>query len=466
MGNFRLKISVVIFFLAYLPSLSFAITGQGYGDDEAFAKREALSHISSQISVQVRNRFQSSQSSDSQKGESQRVENVIETHSDLPILGAVITVDKKGGRMFATATLAPEKSLPLYEKRMGSLRVRITEIYAGLKKAADNAEKYDSIMESLSLLDEFEKLNVVAVFLGGNPEGPGTSETELRQMLRGVTKTADSLEMAAKILSAGMTQSGIYVYPAKTRHSSEITQFASVLKDKMAIGLKISKFPQNAAYFLIGEYEASGDGIDVTYHLVDTSAMSEKTNTVRIVKKAYGGLQTEPTTADFDKLLQSGVALSGNLRVEISSNLGSRDLLFHEGDEVEFMVKLNEPGYFYIVGHTVKEEEKNSYLLELHEGDGPRRFVYFVNADDANKWISMGKFDVVRPFGVESLQVFASNKDIVDSLPAVSLDKKTGLHLISTSPKEGVLKTRAVIKKLSKTAQTSEGSLVFTTMAK
>ena len=38
--------------------------------------------------------------------------------------------------------------------------------------------------------------------------------------------------------------------------------------------------------------------------------------------------------------------------------------MFEEGEIIEIYVKVNKPGYFYIVGHTFAGEEPFSYLLE------------------------------------------------------------------------------------------------------
>lgn len=468
------RISLPLFLLLFQTELFAAdVVGQGWGDTEAAARKEALADISSRISITVRSKFKSTQTVNARttdKGKSETIgqvsENTVETDSELPILGADYVSRMEGSQISVQATLEASKSLPLYERRLDELRIRIAALKTGNAKGADAATQYSNIMRTLTLLDEFKKLNTVAIYLGGHPQDPGISEEALENQLRSVTKRVDSLDLAAQILTAGMNQPGVYILPAKTRQSNEVTPFAALLKDKMSANLKTALTPHDAFYMLMGQYQELADGMDVTYRLFDKNAIAQQANSVHISKNAYAGLETTPRTTDFEQLLKAGVAVSGDLRVAISSNLGSHDLLFNEGDEVEFFVKLNESGYFYVVGHTAKTSESNSYLVELHQAEGPRKFVYFVNADDANKWISIGKFRVVAPFGVEGIQVIASSKDLVDALPAAALDPSSGLYFVASSPKEGILKTRAIIKKFPQTVQTSETSLIFTTKGK
>ncbi len=464
-----------IYFLAVLllfspPSFAAQLTGQGWGDTEAAAKREALADISSRISVTVRSKLKNkktitSKIDDQKRSDSvnQVAESTVETESELPILGAEFNSQKAGEKFFVEATLDDARSQRLYEQRLSELRQQIAAAHGRFAKTQGNEAQYYLLMEMLTQLEEYKKLNTVAIYLGSAPAEPAVSEAVLRQQLRSVTQQVDSLDLAAKLLAADIAETGIYVFPAKARGADEITPFAALLKDKVGANLKTVREPYAATYTLTGEYAESADGIDVTYQLVDKDSSTLLSRSVRLARAAYAGLETKPKTVSFEQLLKAGVAISGDLHVDISTSQGKHDLLFTEGEEVELFVKLSEAGYFYVVGHTIKDSEKNSYLLELRDVEGPRKFVQFVNADDANKLISIGKFEVSVPFGVEGLQVFASSKDLLESLPPTRHDSASGLYLISASPQEGVTKTRALIKKKKQAAQTAEGSLIFTT---
>lgn len=464
----------LLLLLSLQPAVAAEIVGEGRGATEAAARKDALADLSSRISVTVKSNFKSNQklnvlTVNNKKAEvtSQSVVNSVETNSELPILGADFSLGAEGGQVTAKVVLDSAKSLPLYERRLDELRGRMSALNGRVAKEKTGSLQYAAIMDLLTLQDEFKKLNTVLSYLGGRVQISVVDEDALQQQLRAARTAVDSLDLAAQLLAEGMGDSVVYIFPARAGNSNEITQFSAIMRDKLSSYLKTAQTPREAAFTLLGQYEETGDGIDITYRLLDDSALAQKTNSVHLAKTAYAGIVTVPKTTDFDQLLKAGVAMTGNLRAEVSTNQGSRDLLFQEGDEIELMVKLSEQGYFYVVGHTVKDSEKSSYLVELREVEAPRKFVYFVNADDANKWISIGKFQIGAPFGVEALQVYSSNKDLAASLPSAKLDAASGLYLLAAADQQaGIVKTRAIFKKAAKTAQTSEASLMFTTRAR
>ena len=122
-------------------------------------------------------------------------------------------------------------------------------------------------------------------------------------------------------------------------------------------------------------------------------------------------------------------------------------------------------GYLYVVGYTQTDKQKQSYLLQLQESDGNSKFTKFINADDASRWVSLGVFTVEPPFGVESVQVVASNKEIT-SLPQTKYDEESGYYVISKDIKKALNATRGLKKKVSKKVETSEDVMSFTTMKK
>ncbi len=133
------------------------------------------------------------------------------------------------------------------------------------------------------------------------------------------------------------------------------------------------------------------------------------------------------------------------------------------------LLKVNKPGYFFVAGHIKNEENELSYLLDLADAPDDRRFVYFVNADEVNKWVSLGNFVVHPPYGIESLQVLASRNDLVDRLPAYTYDPDSEYYVLSGNIENSVAKTRGLKRKKLDTNNvepTSEAVLLFTTRKK
>jgi len=270
--------------------------------------------------------------------------------------------------------------------------------------------------------------------------------------------------MACKIMAKTFDENKIFIYPPLLINTTIASEFSSVFLEKLKSKLKSVKTPKDASYILMGEYVVTKNGLVLNYELLDTRTNEvKKSKTITINPIAYKYLKIKPKCIDFDMLLNNGIILSDKLKVQLNSNRGDQQLLFREGDTVELFVKLNKKGYFYIVGYTQTKDQKLSYLLELQEGNGNSRFVKFVNADDASRWISLGEFSVEPPFGVESLQVIASNKKI-RTLPAIKYDDKTGYYIISKDIKKALIQTRGLKKKCSKKAEFSEDVMSFTTM--
>ena len=204
----------------------------------------------------------------------------------------------------------------------------------------------------------------------------------------------------------------------------------------------------------------------VTVRVVNETGIILNTRVVKLDKTAYANINYRPTSIDFDKLLHDGYVVSSIFTAQISTNRGGEDLLFTEGETIELLVKLNRPGYFYIVSHN--NENASSYLIALnYDSTGKRQFIRYVNADDANKWISLGEFNATSPYGTENLQLIASSVDLISKLPAIQYDDTTGLHMLDThSASDAVRKTRALVPKRKGQVRSTEATLSFTTMAK
>ena len=147
---------------------------------------------------------------------------------------------------------------------------------------------------------------------------------------------------------------------------------------------------------------------------------------------------------------------------EIKTDAGRKYLNYEEGDELEFLVKLNQPGFFYIIGQSENDEMNITYLFEFDFENGRPVFIKSVKSDQANQWISLGRFTVSPPFGTETLRIVASNKPF-QCLPASSVNSKTGLSQLKQSISRGIT-IQPKCKPLAQDAKIAETILMIETM--
>ena len=417
------------------PVAAATIHAEARAATEQQAKREALVALADSILVNVQ-----SESSSYVEGSGKRQEALrISSRSDIPLIGVDITTVNAGAEVVCEASLDSGKSLALYDKKLNELLLEIASLDQRIANAAES-DRYELLTQALTDIEQYEKYRAVAELLGETKSmAPPRNRADTEAQLRALERSAPSIELAAQVLTKGMKADAAYIYPAVPYGSHEVTPFARVMRDRIAQRMPSVDSPEKTQTYFKGEYEILDSGIHLTYRLLDTNGNTLETRVATLSPAAYKGLQVKPATADFDRLLHEGVAVSSDFRAQITTNRGSEDVLFDEKDEVELMVKLNRPGYFYIVGYVVKKSENYSYLLEMEHADNDRRFVRYVNADDVNKWLSIGRFTVEPPFGVESLQIMASSDDPIDRLPTHPLDNKSELYVTASNAKQGII---------------------------
>ncbi|MFV2055582.1 MAG: hypothetical protein ACC707_03900 [Thiohalomonadales bacterium] len=465
MMNIKARLVVTVLgLLLCSPVFAVSITGAGYGNTNNQAKSNALATLSESILVEIKSSFDSFQTNQGRLEASRRVH----MQSDLPLLGANVIVIAKDKQYHATAVLNSDRSIPLYIEKLNDLYIKI-EVLAkrNLATIDDGDKRYALLNTLLTDLEMYKKYQTVARFLGAkNIVQPDVTAAELEAQLLTIRQSIPSMSLAGRYLANNISQQSIYVFPAHPIKSREITPFARLLRDYIRKYLNTVEDPQDAEYFYKGAYEYQDSAMSVTYRLISRAGETIFTNVIKLAPSAYNSISYKPTQISFDQLLHQGIVVSNDFRVNINTNLGSEDLLFQQGQDVELFVKLNKSGYFYIVGYTLKGKDASSYLLELSESPGKRRFITYVNADDVNKWLSLGSFKVSAPYGIESIQIIAANKDLQQQLPLYHYDAKLGIYSISGNPEKNIVATRSLRPKFrdNDSAKSAEAVLLFTTM--
>jgi len=443
-------IKIILLTGLLLPQiLNAELNGIGYGQTHKEAKKEALSDLSQLIKCEVRSFSESQTIVNSRKSKNDDVDkkfiSSIKVSSNLPLLGVEFSNIQRSLEVEVNAKLNPKKVKKLYTKKMQNIKIEITAILKEIKKTNSNSLKLSLYEELYSLLTNYDRYESVAIIIDAKLENrPQITKVEVKSKIAIIYSNIDSLNIATTILAKKFQMKDIYVYPPLMQYNSTVSEFGALFLKKLKEKINTTKNLKNAKYILVGEYTLSKKYMVLNYELLNTTTKEViSSKTITIQKKAYKNIKVKPNGVDFNTLLNSGIAQSSALRVSLNSNRGNENLLFEDGDEVELFVKLNKMGYLYIVGYTQTQEGKMSYLLELNEGMGNSKFLKFINADDASRWISLGIFNVEPPFGIESLQVIASNKKM-KSLPNVNYNNENGYYIISSNIKNALLKTRGL----------------------
>ncbi len=438
------------------------IVGLGYGTENE-AKKSALDDLSHNISVNVSSDYSSFISKDDKENYNKKVNKLVTIKSELPILGAKFAYENQSEMM--RATLEDKIALSLYTTKLGDFKIEIQKLLAKIETTKNNDEKYSLYELTLNLFNSYEKHEIVALMLGYKRAEPlPISSTDIEAKMIALGKNINSIDLSTKLLAKNFTQKNIFIYPLTTNGSNEITPFATVLKDNLSSKVHQATSPNTSEYYLSGNYEVSNDGIFLTYNLLDKQNNTLKSSSLFLDKVAYKNLRATPNNLTFDQEVElSKDKLKSELKVELSfKEFGSKNVLLKSGNEVELIAKSNRQAYIYLIGHTLHENEKFSYLVELQEASGDERFIYTLGASEVNRPIPLPlSFVISEPYGYESIQMFASTSK--PELPTCSM--LDGLCVIGNQPQIVVAKTRALKAKKQGEIK-AEASLSFTTVGK
>lgn len=394
----------------------------------------------------------------------------IVTRNYLPLLGIRFQRTEKTSVLHgAQVSLSRANSLAAYKEALENEKT-ILENWQQQGEKVRGLQRAKLSSQNLHLqLARYYQLAIVAALLGDNRylntafdlPGDGDSQQPVAKF--------DSIDDAVSYVSGEITVDPVYVYPPRPASSVEITpfgrQFQDKLRAKMAEVLADTPFGN---YTLSGQYAEDNDSLLVTLQLYSDNFLLQERLQFHLAKTAVDQNQVEPVAPKFDQEFAGKQQPATDFRSEITTQLGSEDLLFRQGDTVKLYVRLTKPGYFYIVGHIARKQSQYSYLLDIVEGNGDDKFVMYVPPDKANQLIELGEFTVDAPFGVEYLQLMAATENPVHQLPPYHWDKKREYYVIEGSngnALEGLNKVRGLKKKRHK-IHYHESQLVYTTAPK
>ncbi|PLX66412.1 MAG: hypothetical protein C0602_12195 [Denitrovibrio sp.] len=447
-------------------SYSEVITAEGYGETEAEARGNAAAELSFVIYSDIRSALHTDISNDP-SAPKQIVTKQIDITSAIPVYGASYTIEKTDRDFHVTAELRPEKAIPIYRVELEQSVNQINKINKLLYGERSSSVKYSLVMSALSNYENMLKVRAVLNVLGG-PVKRYTDVTleQLKQLKQELTEKSDSMSHVAELIASELKRSRVYVYYPMFTGSEEVTQFSAVFREMLAKGFKSVGSVFDADYFLETIYTDAQDGIYVSATLFDKKGITLGKSVKLLEAKAHKGLNTKPKSLSFERLLKLGLVQSSDFKVRLATNNGKKAMLYRSGDSVELFVKMNKPGYFFMVGHVYKDGQLFSYLVDFYNTKGNRKFIRKVDVDEINRWISIGEFDIVPQFGLETFQIIAVMKDPVDMIPSYVFDTDTELYIVSKDIKEGVTKSRALKLRPENLNASAEDVLIFSTIEK
>ena len=435
--------------------------GVGYGDSREKAVQLAYVDLAQQLFVRVESTTEVRQS---YEGSSLSQRSISET--DIPLLQVPVscTVTKKEHE--CRAVFDSETARPRYQKALAQAEMELRENYARYQSASQDSQ-YPAGKTLATTLNNYQKLRRVAGFLGLNS---GFNSREIATAVAGWQASArfnvSSLRAAAELIVDDIAESKVAVAPPFAPDSQELTPFGRAFLKELETQLGAGLSKQAPRYQLLGSYVVTDKGMDLSYELIDLQGNTTmQVKQIHLLPAAYSSYETEPSSIDFDQLLRKGFAVSSDFSVAVATNKGMRNLAFEAGDSVELLVKLNRPGYFYAVGYSQEGDADIQYLLPIGYGRGREQFVQYVSAEQANRWVSLGAFEVAPPFGTERLQVFAAEENPVDALPPHFYDNATGYFLIGekTSASGMSDRTRGLKRIRQESKAKAESVLIFST---
>lgn len=450
-----------------------AVEGVGYGASESDARQRAASDLAAAIQVQVKSVVESCTQVKGRKAEDCGSRVSSRTATDLPLLGLTYEQVGGGSEAYGAKARLDARALPLYEQQVLRWKKEYTAQADALKAIKDRQQRHAALSRQLASLRAYQDHRLVATALGATIEEAPGSEAALMLEREALEDRADSMSFAARLLMKDLTGVVSRAEPLRAAGSREVTPFGAAMIDALRAEMTGRSGPPMR---LSGEYRVlDGGELDLVLEVHDGAAEGSGelagVRSVRLTKSAYEGYRAIPLAPNFEQLLKSGEAVSGQLRTEVvtTSGASSSRLLYKSGDSLKLAARVNRAAYFYIVGHVIRSDGQFSYLLPVQDGDGPAKFVRRVPADHANHYLELGEFTVEPPFGAEHLQIVASTEDLAKALPAHEFDAKTGYYVLRNSQGnalKGLQGTRGLRPKPTAERMVAEDTLTFTTAAK
>ena len=392
---------------------------------KTIAFEEAISDISNQLYTQVT----SEQFLNKTLHDDKLVSNFkqkIHIVSSLPIHGVTKEQEsEQNGKYILLLSFDKKNVASIYKEKANELVTEINVILADYKNKKDISTK-ESILNTLSKkLTNYEKYSLVAKLLKqtGIKEPkikPYFVEKELRELYNITTKNIENLvTVLAQQIKKSNIKNSIKVMPFFYEDKGVYSTFSSELKNylekELSKTMNITS-KQDSIYKLAGNFFIKNNHIVVKATLYDSFGDIELITMAKMKINNKNIDYYKPKLNEYSNLNQP--VLNTNLNIQVRMNKMTKNLLFKKGQVVNIEVKVSKEAYISIIGNMrTKQGKQIQYLMPLNENIDKIKYQKFIPYQNSNLWVSIGEFEVYPPFGVEVLQVFATNLNIANKLP-------------------------------------------------
>ena len=408
-------------------SAAVLVTGYGSAGSEDAARAAAREDLAVRLQHAVASRLRTGSA-----------RSALVEEREFPLIGIEIaSAGARGGHVRFEARLT-DASLAAYQREAARLAERLRKLEPG------------RVAEGFAWLDQQRRVAAVLKAFSKAPAEVAADEAALGRLAAKSLAPTDPTG-AAKAVKSALDRANLsvsrVVAPVRSG-SSEVTALSGAIADELRAALRPRV--DRGGYTLDGTYDAGDGKILLKLFLLDASFNTERAF-VFVLKGASesGSARSRGLAQALSRglvrvdLPEGGAADA--MGVDVRTEKGRRGLYYRPGDRDQLFVKLDRPGYYYVVGHVEKGSTRLSYLMEIGAPSSASRFVRRVDAGAENQWEAVGEFTVEPPLGLEAVQVFATSESPERALPPARLDPSRNLYLIGTDPSEAVKRTRGLV---------------------
>jgi hypothetical protein len=382
---------------------------------------------------------------------------------ELPLIEVELAgAGSRGGAVLREARLTDE-SLAAYEREARRLEQRLRALEPA--RFAASQKTAEGFADWFARIDQYRRVSaVLGLFASKVQTEIELDEAGLWSFAAKTLSPVGGAKDVARLVRLGLDRAGIagvrVIAPVRA-DTAEVTALSVSIADEFRGALPAGRLP-TAAHTLDGWYARIDGRILLTLFLLDASFNTQRAFVFVLPAAIEQSSRALAAASGFAETLTRGLvrvempaggkippsspgAAGDAIEVGVRMGRGNRGLYYRPGDRDRLLVKLDRPGYYYIVGHVEKANSRFSYLMEIGERGASNRFVRRVGAGDARRWLSVGEFTVEAPVGLEAVQVFATSGPPERMLPATRFDPNRNLHVIGTDPVDAVKRTRGLV---------------------